>query len=160
MLSDVDRRREQLGARVAAKDLENCLEDIVSIFEAVLRVIVRRYKCQNGASEEEVDKFFNRIGNAFQNIRRSQEVFSAEVGVPLFYEMTVGEIDVLSQVFEKRHPITHNLGVVDKKYIQKARSAEEEGKEVLISANEIDQILVLSMQAFASLHRRMFLEKE
>ncbi len=65
MLGDVDRRREQLGTRVAAKDLENCLEDTVSIFEAVLRVLVRRYKYQNGTLAEEVDKFFNVIGNTF-----------------------------------------------------------------------------------------------
>jgi len=156
MLSDIDRRREKLGTRVAAKDLENCLEDTVSIFEAVLRVLVRRYKCQNGASVEDVNKFFNSLGNTFQNIRRSEEAFSLKVGLPLFYEMTVGEIDILAQIFQKRHPITHNLGVVDKKYIQNARSSEEEGKEVLISEKEISQALDLSMQTVASLHRRMF----
>lgn len=160
MLGDVDRRREQLGTRVAAKDLENCLEDTVSIFEAVLRVLVRRYKCQNGSSAEEVDKLLNGIGNTFQNIRRSQEAFNLKVGLPLFYEMTVGEIDALAQIFEKRHPITHNLGVVDKKYIEKARSSEEEGKEVLISKEEISQVLELSTIAFVSLHNRMFMEKQ
>lgn len=160
MLNDVDRRRELLGIRVAAKDLENCLEDTVSIFEAVLRAIVRRYKCQNGVSEEETDRFFSRVGNAFQNISRSQEIFSAQVGVPLFYEMSTGGIELLSRAFQKRHPITHNLGVVDKKYIQKARSAEEEGKEVLISEEEISEVLGLSMQVFVSLHRRMFEERE
>jgi len=159
MLNDVGRRREQLGIRVAAKDLENCLEDTVSVFEAVLRAIVRRYKCQNGASDDEVDKFFSSIGNAFQNISRSQEIFSTQVRVPLFYEMSTGGIELLSRAFQKRHPITHNLGVVDKKYIQRARSAEAEGREILISEEEISEIVGISMQAFASLHRRMFEEK-
>jgi hypothetical protein len=33
-LGGVDQRRERLGARVAARDVENALEDAVSIFEA------------------------------------------------------------------------------------------------------------------------------
>jgi len=43
MLADIPRRRENLGRRIAAKDRKNCLEDTVSIFEAVLRALVRRY---------------------------------------------------------------------------------------------------------------------
>jgi hypothetical protein len=42
MLADIPRRRENLGRRIAAKDRENYLEDTVSIFEAVLRALVRR----------------------------------------------------------------------------------------------------------------------
>lgn len=160
MLKDVERRRGNLGRRVAAKDLENCLEDTVSIFEAILRVVVKRYKIQNSTPEEEVGKFFSRIGNAFQSIKRSEEIFITEIGVPLFDEIKTGEIELLSRVFEKRHPITHNLGVIDKKYIQKARSVENEGREVLISEEEISQVLELSMQAFASLHKRMFQDKK
>jgi hypothetical protein len=33
MLSDVERRRNELGSRVAARDIENCLEDTVSIMK-------------------------------------------------------------------------------------------------------------------------------
>lgn len=156
MVGDIDGRRERLGARVAAKDLENCIEDTVSIFEAVLRALVRRYKVNKGATTEEADKFIISIGNTFQNIGRSGEVFPSKVGLPLFSEMTVREIDTLAHLFEKRHPITHNLGVVDKKYIQKARSAEEAGKEVLISESEISLAIDLSMKTYTSLHTRMF----
>ena len=41
-LSDVGRRRELLGLRVATRDVENALEDIVSIFEAAMRAMTRR----------------------------------------------------------------------------------------------------------------------
>ena len=156
MLNDVAGRRERLGVRIAAKDLENCLEDAVSVFEAVLRAFVRRFKSQNGVSTDDIDKFLGRVGNVFQNIKRSQEIFSAEVGMPLFFETSVGGIELLSQAFQKRHSITHNLGVIDKKYMQQARSAEKEGQEVLISEREIREVIELSKQVFASLHRRMF----
>lgn len=160
MLGDVKRRREQLGLRVAAKDLENCLEDIVSIFEAVLRVLAKRYQRQAGMVGEEIDSFFKKNGNAFQNVRRSGEIFSTEFGLPLFHERLADEVDKLARIFEKRHPITHNLGVVDKRYIEKARTAEEEGKEVLVTRREIEQAIELSMKTFSSLHKRMFTSKE
>ncbi|MHB8697734.1 MAG: hypothetical protein ACYC9J_06810 [Sulfuricaulis sp.] len=54
----------------------------------------------------------------------------------------------MAETFEKRHPITHNLGVVDKKYMQCARTAENEGKEVLVAETEVqaalDSVLALS----------------
>ncbi len=113
MLGDMERRRAQLGARVAAKDLENCLEDTVSIFEAVLRVLVKRYLRDTGLSEDKLDNFFKKLRNGFQNVHRSIDIFSKEIGIPLFIESSADEIDELSYIFEKRHPITHNLGVVD-----------------------------------------------
>lgn len=157
MLGDIERRRENLGARVAAKDIENCLEDTVSIFEAVLRVLVKRFKGESGEAQESIERFFKKNGNAFQNVNRSIAVFDNDVGLSLFYGVPQNDIDRLADIFEKRHPITHNLGVVDKKYIEKARSAEEEGKEVLVSVNEIRKAIDMSLLIFKSLHQRMFL---
>lgn len=156
MLADVERRRETLGNRVAAKDLENCLEDIVSIFEAVLKALVRRFMLNNGSLREDIDTFFKKIGNAFQNIKRAEDVFSKNLNLALFDTFPKKDIDLFERIFEKRHPITHNLGVIDKKYIEKARIAEKEGKEVLVSAQEVEQSITFSLQTFQSLHKRMF----
>lgn len=156
MLADVERRRETLGNRVAAKDLENCLEDTVSIFEAVLKAIVRRFMSNNGNSREDIDKFFKKIGNAFQNIKKSEDVFLTSLNLVLFDALQKNDIDLFESIFEKRHPITHNLGVIDKKYIEKARTAEKEGKEVYVSAQEVEQSITFSLQTFQSLHKRMF----
>jgi len=156
MLGDVERRRELLGIRVAAKDLENCLEDTVSIFEAVLRVLVKRYQRQVGMSDEEIDAFFKKIGNVFQSVERAQDVFSSKIGMQLFVESSTSEVEKLARIFEKRHPITHNLGVVDKKYIEKARTAEEEGKEVFVTTTDIEYALALSLKTFGSVHKQMF----
>ena len=76
--------------------------------------------------------------------------------MPLLNDQSQQDIDQLAAIFEKRHPITHNLGVVDKKYIEKARNVEEEGKEVLVSVNEVKHAIELSMSIFRSLHARMF----
>jgi hypothetical protein len=42
MLSDLQRRRDELGSRVASRDLGNCLEDVVTNYEAVLRALLVR----------------------------------------------------------------------------------------------------------------------
>lgn len=77
MLEDVQRRQAQLGNRVAAKDLENCLEDAVSIFEAAMRAILRRAMMERGDFPDQIEVSFKRLGNALQNVERTQkELFS------------------------------------------------------------------------------------
>ena len=107
MLTDVPRRRESLGRRIAAKDIENCLEDAVSIMEAVLRALTRRALFE-GEKAGEVDAFFKRIGNAFQNVDRTRSILSEDFHIELGDALSVGALDSLKSTFEKRHPIAHN----------------------------------------------------
>lgn len=157
MLSDVERRREQFGLRVAAKDIENCLEDTVSIYEAVLRAMVIRFLKKQGVAEDGILAKMKKIGNAFQSIRRSEEIFRAELSIALYEEIDPQDVERLSKIFEKRHPIAHNLGVVDRKYLEKMRAAESEGEEIRVSADEIQFAISASTKIFTSLHRRVFL---
>lgn len=53
MVEDIARRQVSLGKRVAAKDLENCREDAVSIFEASIKAIVRRALIERGEISEQ-----------------------------------------------------------------------------------------------------------
>jgi len=152
MLSDIGRRRLSLGNRVGAKDLENCLEDTVSIFEAVLRQEARRLMQLQGADIEEIENSIRKAGNAFQSISRSTIIFDKELGVKLLNSLSEAESISLENTFEKRHPITHNLGIVDKKYIDRARAAEKEGRDVLVTPEEIEAAIVLSMKVFRSVH--------
>lgn len=139
MLEDVERRQDQLGKRVAAKDLENCLEDAVSIFEAAIRAIVRRAMSIRGDSLELIEALFKKLGNAFQNIDRTQkELYSMFGKNPLEGEIS----DKLKSAFEKRHPITHNLGVIDRKYMEQAREFAQEGREVRLTRDEITEVLM------------------
>ena len=139
MLEDVGRRQVQLGKRVAAKDLENCLEDAVSIFEAAIRAIVRRAMIIRGESSELIEAAFKKLGNAFQNIDRTQkELYSMFGKTPLEGELS----EKLKSAFEKRHPITHNLGVIDRKYMEQAKEFEQEGREVRLTRDEITEVLI------------------
>lgn len=159
MLTDIDRRRESLGERIAAKDIENCLEDIVSILEAAQRALVRRHLIRLGKSDEETDRFWKKIGNGFQNLKRSEELYQNEFGLSLKEQLSIHEFDELSSVLEKRHPITHNLGVIDRKYLERARSDEDEGKEILVTAPEIDSAIITTMKVLTALHSKLFKEQ-
>jgi hypothetical protein len=106
--------------------------------------------------ENDIESFFGKAGNSFQSIQRSENILSSKLGLSLLQEESKDEANELSQIFEKRHAITHNLGVVDKKYLEKVRTAGKEGREVLVSTQEIARAIELSSKIFCSLHSRMF----
>ena len=159
MLSDVDRRKTALGARIGARDLENCLEDVVSIYETVLKVLFIRTLRERGKVEDEIQDILKKqVRNVFQNVNRSAEIIEKELGVSLFDPSDAGIREKLTSSFEKRHPITHNLGVVDRKYLEKALSEEREGREINITYTELTESIDIALKVLGSLHGRLFLK--
>lgn len=157
MLIDVDRRRSELGPRVAARDIENALEDTVSIFEAVLRVMIRRHLIQKGKSENEINKLFrSQIRNKFQNIDSAEKLCIELTQTNLLEELDENENRFLILTYEKRHPITHNLGVIDKKYLEKAMAGGFEGRDVPVTSEEIGKAIELSLKVLTNFHEKLF----
>jgi len=157
VLDDVGRRHTELGARVAARDVENALEDTVSIFEAVLRALTRRHMKRTEIPDPEINEIFRkRIGNRYQNVDLANQLCSQELGVNLFEGFDQDEIQCLKLTFEKRHPITHNLGIIDRKYLEKVRSDELEGRDVRVSVDEVCTAIDLSMRALGRVHTDLF----
>jgi hypothetical protein len=137
ILGDVERRDKELGPRVAAHDLGNSLEDLVSIFEATLKIEIRRYRNRAGDTEAQIDEMMRKVGSRLQSVTNAREIVAAYCdGVSLFDTSDTTAADLI-RTFEKRHPITHNLGVVDRKYLERVQGRETEGKDVEISKEEI-----------------------
>jgi hypothetical protein len=158
MLGDIPRRQRDLGDRIAARDIENSLEDIVSIYEAVLRALFVRCMRQRGMSELDLQALLTRkVANRFQNVRLAADVMSREIGVSLYAGIPEPEIEAFAEIFEKRHPITHNLGVVDRKYLDRVRTAECEGSEIGVSPHEITTAMDTVLKVVSDLHSRLFL---
>lgn len=153
MIDDIERRREVLGRRVAAKDLENCLEDVVSIFEASMKAMTHRYLRNAGTASEDIDSRLKRFGNAFQNIPRTQELMKEILGIDSLPDVRWAS---LQTGFEKRHPITHNLGVIDRKYLEKAHGQERHGREVRVGVSEVESLIEDVLEALSAVHRRLF----
>ena len=155
MLSDVDNRRERLGSRVAARDIENALEDTVSIFEAVLRAMTRRRLLLH-LPPVDVEEVLKKIGNKYQSISLAAETALKELDLPLFETLNDDEIKTLRVTFEKRHPITHNLGIVDRKYLEKVQSGEPEGREVRVAARDVLHAIDLCFKVITDVYPKVF----
>ena len=152
VLSVVDKRREELGARVAGRDIENGLEDVVSVFEAVLKIITIKHLANNGMSHDEISKRLEKIRNSYQNINSAGETFHAQTGLDLFHNTSQDEVETLRTIFEKRHPLTHNLGVVDKKYLERVRTGDTEGREIRVTAQEVEIAIGISKKIISSVY--------
>ncbi len=149
ILGEVPARLERLGPRVAAKDTEKALEDLVSIFEAVLKIITRRHLLVGGTSVGEAEDILHKtVKNSYQNIAAAETTFRELTGRELFGSIDDTDKTFLDSVFAKRHPITHNLGVVDRRYLERARSGELEGRGVRVMPEEVEDA---ATKAFAVL---------
>jgi len=153
ILGDLDRRRETLGWKAAARDLGNCLEDAVSVFEAAMKAMTRRHLMASGLNVSEVQSRLKKIGNAFQSVDRTADVLREQLGVAALPSAPWPQ---LKAAFEKRHPITHNLGVVDQKYLDRTQGSEREGHELSVSSREVHTLLDDTQTALKAVHDRLF----
>jgi predicted nucleic acid-binding Zn-ribbon protein len=137
-------REQALGQRVAARDLENALEDVVSIFEAVMKFITRRSLRARGKSDDEIAEIFRtQVRNDYQNIAKGRRCYQALLDEDLFACLESHELQELTAIFEKRHPITHNLGVVDRQYLRRVARGELEGREIRVTPGEVREAIAL-----------------
>ena len=157
MLKDSNRREKELGTRVAQKDIENALEDTVSVFETTLRTQVRRILAEKGISKEEIEEIFKKkIRNNFQNVSIAPKITKEIIGIRVFEGTDEKDIDLLNEIFLKRHPITHNLGIVDRKYLEKVQSGELEGRDVRVTEEEVEQAIKIAFDSMANFHHALF----
>lgn len=128
------------GSEAAYHLLGNCLEDCVSLFEGFLKVIYS-YGLKQTVSEDERQKKLKSLKNAFQNVSRAESTFQTDLNWKLFDSISQSELDFLGFQFAKRHTITHNLSLVDKKFRDIAQSFQDEGQEVEIRSHDVEQLL-------------------
>lgn len=160
ILADVPDRRAKLGARAARRDIENTLEDCVSVFEAALKYFLRRHLSEKGTPDSEIEAVFSRkIRNGFQDLARTPELFLEYCGIALFDALTADQLAELTRLVGMRHPITHNLGVVDRKYLEKTSASERVGREVRINDAEVGVAIQLVESTLIDIHRRLFVRK-
>ena len=157
MLAAIPSRLETLGPRVAARDLENCLEDIVSIFEASLKALTRRHLLASGRDAAGVESIMGKtVRNRYQSPVSGAECFKEITALDLLSSLDATQRTALALTFAKRHPITHNLGVVDRKYIDQAQSAEMEGRDVRLNEGDVEEAISLALDVIRSAHHQLF----
>ena len=156
ILGAVEDRRQTLGPRVAARDIENVLEDVVSVFEAVLKFIVRRHRATSGTPRPEIDAFLERvIRSQFQNPQLAASLLRDHISVDLFAGVASDVVDAMVQTFAKRHPITHNLAIVDRKYLERMQTGELHGRDVRVSVSEVEAAIDTVSSVLVNVYRRV-----
>lgn len=116
-----------------------------------------RYLNNKGFTDDAIDALLRKkIGNSFQSMVRTKKFFKNELDFIIFDGISQDSISSLEHIFEKRHPITHNLGVVDKKYLERVRTAEKEGREIRVTTNDIENAIKFSFDILRFIHGRLF----
>ena len=157
MLDDVERRSSELGPGVAARDIENGLEDVVSIMEAAIKAMTRRRLRADGKSAGEIDATMAKtVRNCFQGYDRTVSTLSQLFSVDVGDVLDSVSINRFKQTLEKRHPITHNLGIVDRKYLERVRTGEAEGRDVNLDESEVIAALDTALALVRGVHRHLF----
>lgn len=137
MKTDVER---QGGSEAGYHLLGNCLEDCVSLFEGVLRVIYSQALRRFVSTEARQQKLSD-LRNSFQNLSRAENIIRSDLGWGLLDNVLQSERDFLEVQFAKRHVITHNLGLVDERYRALAQNWQQPGQDIEINAQDVARLL-------------------
>jgi len=80
--------------------------------------------------------------NAFQRLEQASELWGKAVRKGFDEWLSEDEINVLRILYQKRHLLAHNEGIVDEKYIQKSGDEKyKKGQRLIISANDVESLV-------------------
>jgi hypothetical protein len=151
----IELARAAESAELGFRLLGNAHEDVVTALETYLKTVYR-YLAMKRLPEAEARKLVAQraIGNAFQNVERSQQRFVLFTIDP-FASLNEDDLDVFQQNIEKRHVLGHNLGLADEKYAEVV-SGEQPGRTVVLLADEVARFAELASRVVAQLELAAF----
>lgn len=120
---------------IAERLTENALEDCVSAFDGFGREICRinAKKLNDPAKAEQV---------SFQNLDGAKQNMTALLNFDLSAGITLDEWQSAIRGFQKRHLLSHKMGVVDQGYARKSGDAQAVvGRKVRIDAEEVRELV-------------------
>jgi DNA-directed RNA polymerase subunit RPC12/RpoP len=144
LANEAERISNEHGHEVGDRMLGNALEDVVSLFEGFLKHLYR-YAIRKKLPKEESDKLIQKIKVNFQRLAGAEEFFKRDFDVDLFKNISTADRELLELSFSKRHVLTHNLGLVDEKYLDKISGWERAGAELSLEAQEVLRSLEMAV---------------
>ncbi|WP_345978744.1 hypothetical protein [Sulfurimonas sp. HSL3-2] len=82
--------------------------------------------------------------NAFQRLEQGSELWEKAIKKGYADWLTSDQITKLNILFQKRHLLAHNEGIVDEKYITKSGdSVYKVGQRIVVSPNDIESLLAI-----------------
>jgi hypothetical protein len=116
---------------IAQRLIENSLEDCVSAFDGFGREICRVHTKVSTDPEKE-DKI------SFQNLESAKQNMSTLFKLDIAADLTGDEWKAAVRGFQKRHLLSHKMGVVDDEYVRKSGDARAVvGRKVSVHSDEV-----------------------
>lgn len=133
---------DSLMKDIRGKTVENACEDAVTVFEAFGK---RVYELKKHSA---VNPALVLHGNPFQSLDRAKDIFFTQFNLDIFQGLSDEEIDKLYVLFNKRHILTHNLGIIDQRFLINTglrqnildHKVEISKEEVIISLTTLSKI--------------------
>ena len=110
------------------------------LFEGFLKYAYR-YAVRKSNSKEDADKRINKIRTNFQRLSGAEEIFRRDLSIEIFHGLGAREVEELEIPFAKRHVLTHNLGLIDAKFQDKAQTWNRLSSEIEFEPGEIERAL-------------------
>lgn len=104
---------ETIDGGIALKLVENSLEDVVSSFDGFGRELVKTFAAK-ALEPAKVSSI------SFQNIASAQEKIKEQFSIDIAAKLEKPLWDSLTRSFQKRHLISHKMGVIDQEYINRS----------------------------------------
>ncbi len=105
--SDIDNLMKDLSSKL----IEDACENVVTAFETFFKEVYIHSK--NKAADPKM--ILHR--NTFQSLDKTKDMFTSQFNLNIFKNLSRDEIDELYLLFNKRHVLTHNLGIIDQKFL-------------------------------------------
>ncbi|MCL5257284.1 MAG: hypothetical protein M1319_05755 [Chloroflexi bacterium] len=120
---------------LAAKLVEDALENCVSEFDGFGRELCHRY-AQKSSDPVKAERI------SFQNLEVAKQGLATLYGIDMEEGVSEGEWKDAIRWFQKRHLLSHSMGVVDEEHIRKANdNSAILGRKVIIEAEEVRQLM-------------------
>lgn len=136
LIAEADRIGREHGEKVKAAMLGNALEDVVGLFEGFLKYGYQ-YAVRMRQTNDDAVKMVKKIKTNFQRLSGAEEFFRRDFSIECFHAISSKDWEALEQAFAKRHVLTHNLGLVDRKYRDTAARWDRISAELTIDSNEV-----------------------
>lgn len=142
--------KEILG-EVGQKLVEDACENAVTVFEAFFKELNRRFHSRAR------DPARAASGNLFQRLDGTRDWFLEQFNFDIFAILDDGEVENLYLLFNKRHILTHNLGIIDEKYLRRTglrqdlldHKVDVSVDEVIAAIDSITKIVEYARREFA-----------
>lgn len=142
LIGESDRIGHEKGTDIGRHLLCNALEDVVGLYEGFLKYIYK-YSVSKLFTAQEARGKLERIRTNMQNIDKSIQLFQDDCRINIFDGIDMNDKEFLQEQFFKRHVITHNLGLIDERYNERAQVIKRQGVNIDISPQDIMKALAI-----------------